>query len=281
MAEIKLAIIERETGTIPLSIGTALAFESLFGIHPDQSKHSVNTKTINEVWVNIRTLVRNLYSAVPSAKVTELDLNASVELLYSEIELFPVIMEQYKQNITVRPYVSSLIDFEYAFPKAKHKHPKTPRQISYQFFEDYVTKGLYDLLKQNKADFIEINKRPERTTKTVALLTHYPHELLWKEQFNRLLLLESHTGRIKPYNEWYTKLHNFKKEYRPIPFNKFTLQVFGDNVLIDPQNRTIKGQLLQLAESRKWSPMTTTDKFYHDITTHGPKELLETFKLLR
>lgn len=279
--QFELSLIDRETGTVPLSIGTALAFEALFGIHPNQPKQTVNIKTINEIWVNITTLARNLYSSVPTAKTSSLDLNACVELLNEELNLMPVIMQQYKTNIKVIPYVSLRQDAEYAFPKANFKLPKTPKQISYRYFEDYVTKGLYELLKQNNVEFIEITRRPNKNNKNVALMTHFPHELLWKDQFNRLILLESHTGKLKPYNEWYTKLHNWKKEYRPIPFNKFTLQVFGDGVLLEPQNKIIRGQLLKLAETRKWSPVTTQDKFYHDITTHGTKELIETYKTLR
>lgn len=277
----ELSLIDRETGTVPLSIGTAFAFEALFGIHPNQPKQTVNVKTINEVWINLKTLARNLYNAVPTAKATSLDLNTCIELLYSELELIPIVMEQHKLNIKVRPYISLIQDVKYAFPKALFKELKTPKQMAYQFFEDYVTEGLYKLLKDKKSDLIEVSRKPDRTNKAVALMTHFPHELLWKSQFDRLVLLESHTGRIKPYNLWYTKLHSVKKDTRPIPFNRFTLQVFGDGVLIDPQNKNIRAQLLQLAENKRWSPVTTPDKFYHDITTHGTKELIECFKLLR
>ncbi len=277
---LELSLVDRETGTIPLSIGTALAFEALFGIHPNPPKQTVNIKTINEIWVNLKTLTRNLYQAVPTAKTSSLDLQACIDLLYSEIELFPVLMETYKLNIKVVPYITSTIDVEYEFPKAAFKKPKTPKQIAYQYFEDYVVEGLHQRLKSEKQPLIEVHRKPERINRAVAFLTHLPNELLWKDQFDRLVLLESHTGRLKSYNEWYTKLHSLKQS-KPIPFNRFTLQVFGDSVLIEPQNRIIRGQLLQLAESRRWSPVTTQDKFYHDITTHGTKELIECYRLLR
>lgn len=278
---LELALVERDIGALPLSIGTSLAIESLFGIHPEQPKHPVNIKTIDELWINMVTLVRNLHSAVPTIKASSLDPNACVELLKQELDVLPVLMQQKGLRIKVVPYICPPQDVEYAFPKAEFKHPKTPKQIAYKYFEDYVTKALYELLKSEQFDFKEIIGKPKRANKTMLMLTHYPHELFWKDQFDRLLLLESHTGRIKPYNLWYTKLNGIKSNERPMPFNRFTLQVFGDGVLIEGQSRTIKGQLKQLVESRKWSPVTTQDKFYHDITTYGTKELIECYKLLR
>src|SRR5690606_9561418 len=60
------------------------------------------------------------------------------------------------------------------------------------------------------------------------LLTHIPVDLLSADRFSKLVLLESHTGAIKPHLSWYTKLTNGKELFR-MPFNRFTLQVFGDN----------------------------------------------------
>lgn len=276
-----MVLINRETSTFPVSIGTALAFEGLVGIHPNQPKQLVNNKTINEIWVNLRTLVRNLYSAVPTGEVSTLDPNASINLLYEELKLLPDLLRQNGLNIKVVPYVAPLIEIEYMFPKAAYKRPRTPKQIAYRFYEDYVSEGLHELLKSSGDELLEIGRKPAKNNKNVALLTHFPHELLWKDLFSRLLLLESHTGKIKPHQEWYTKLHALKADSRPLPFNRFTLQVFGDNVVINSQPKNIRSHLLQLAIERKWSPVTTQDKFYHDITTYGTKELKENYRLLR
>lgn len=278
---LSLNLIERETGTLSLSIGTALAFESLLGIHPDQVKNPINVKTVNQIWVNLYTLVRNLYSAVPTDKINSIDLNAAIEVLISELEMMKIILEQRKLNIEIIPYASPKDEIEYVFPKAEYKQAKTPKQVAYKYLEDYIVDGLINILSKEHDKFTMIRGKPKRLNVTALLLTHFPHELFWKDQFDRLLLLESHTGRIKPYNLWYTKLHGIKSTDRPLPFTRFTLQVFGDGVLIDGQSRNIKAQLKQLAETRRWSPVTTPDKLYHDLTTYGTKELVDCYKKLR
>ncbi len=281
MEQAGIDILEREVGAIPISIGTSLAFEALFGIHPNQPQQTVNVKTVKEIWINIRTLTRNLYQAVPTSNQASIHLNTAVDVLTDEVKLLPFVLSQYGLMVKLVFYNSEVEDAKWSFPKAKFKELKTPKQIAYKFFEDYVTSGLLQRLKDESITVLEIKIKPPRMTTTVALLTHFPHELLWREQFDRLLLLESHTGKLKPYNLWYTKLNGVSSTDAPLPFNKYTLQVFGDSIFIDPQPKNVKAQLKNLALTRKWSPVTTPDKFYHDITTHGSKELIENYKTLR
>lgn len=56
---------EREKGKVPISIGTSLAFESLLNIH-DDLKHKIPPYLETEViWINVKTLFRNLWGAIP------------------------------------------------------------------------------------------------------------------------------------------------------------------------------------------------------------------------
>ncbi|MFO5855027.1 hypothetical protein, partial [Klebsiella pneumoniae] len=82
-------------------------------------------------------------------------------------------------------------------------------------YERFVSIELYQKLKDTDLITMEISNKPPKVEGTVLLLTHFPHELLWKPHFNRLLLLESHTGKIKTYNMWYNKLNGLKEV---IPF---------------------------------------------------------------
>ncbi|MFO5736362.1 hypothetical protein, partial [Klebsiella pneumoniae] len=63
---------------------------------------------------------------------------------------------------------------------------------------------------------------------------------------------------------WYTKLNGLKED-TPIPFTSFAIQIFGDKQLLEPQDKAIRAQLKQLAQSRKWTGLTTPDKVHHDI----------------
>ncbi|QEM41792.1 hypothetical protein [Pseudomonas phage vB_PaeM_PS119XW] len=275
-----MELIERDVGQLPVSIGTSLAFEGFLGIHPNQPKHPIDVKSVKEIWVNLRTLARNLNSAVATDKVHGINPADAVTILMQEIQTIPVALGQHGSKVKVRWYIASKDAVKWEYPKAIYKEAKTPKQMAYEVYERYAAIELLHQMKDAGIEVMEINKAPVRTQGTIALVTHFPHELLWKQYFDRLLLLESHTGKIKPYNLWYTKLNGIKED-TPIPFTKFTLQVFGDSVVFDAQPKAIKAQLKQLAASRRWSPVTTQDKIYHDITTHGSKELKECYALLR
>lgn len=275
-----MKLIDRDVGQIPVSIGTSLAFEGYLGIHPNQPKQPIDVKSVKEIWVNLRTVARNLWGAVPTSEVTNLNPAAAVDVLMQEVQTIPVALAQAGARAKVRYYIAGKNAMKWMFPKATFKEAKTPKQMAYEVYERYAAVELYQRMQAEGIEVMEIDRKPPPSDGTIALLTHYPHELLWKEHFNRLLLLESHTGKFKPWQMWYTKLNNIKED-TPMPFSKYTIQVFGDGVELLPQSRTIIGQLKQLALTKKWSPVTAESKVYHDINSSGSKELKESYALLR
>ena len=50
-------------GTHPLSIATSLAFEGLSGNHPDNPTEEDLTGQYRQLWINVKTLYRNIYNA--------------------------------------------------------------------------------------------------------------------------------------------------------------------------------------------------------------------------
>jgi hypothetical protein len=273
-------LVERDVGQIPVSIGTSLAFEGYLGTHPNPPKQPIDVKSVKEIWVNLRTLARNLWSAVPTSEVANLNPAAAVDVLMQEVQTIPVALAQAGARAKVRYYIAGKNSMKWMFPKALFKEAKTPKQMAYEVYERYAAIELAQRMRDEGIEFMEIDRKPPKSDGTIALLTHYPHELLWKDNFNRLLLLESHTGKFKPWQLWYTKLHNVKED-TPMPFSKFTIQVFGDGVDIVSQPRAIVAQLRLMAQNRKWSPVTAESKVYHDINTHGSKELKEAYATLR
>lgn len=273
-------LLERAVGQIPVSIGTSLAFEGYLGTHPANPKQPVDVKSVKEIWVNLRTMARNLWEAVPSNEKANVNPAAAVDVLMQEVQTIPVALAQAGARAKVRFYIAAKDSIKWLFPKSTFKEAKTPKQMAYEVYERYASIELLSRMKDEGLEVIEIGKKPPPSEGTIALLTHYPHELLWKDNFQRLLLLESNTGKFKPWQLWYTKLHNVKED-TPMPFSKFTLQVFGDGVELLPQPRNITGQLRLMAQNRKWSPVTAESKVYHDINSHGSKELKEAYALLR
>lgn len=273
-------IIEREVGQFPVSVGTSLAIEGFLGIHPNQQKQPIDVKTVKEIWINLRTLARNLWNAVKTERLNVINPAQAVLVLMQEVQTIPVVLQQAGSRTKVRYYITSQDQLKWRFPKATFKQAKTPKQMAYEVYERYTAIELYKQMREEGLNVVEVNKSPPSTEGTVAMLTHFPSDLLWKDNFQRLLLLESNTGKLKPWNLWYTKLNGVKEE-TPLPFDKFTLQVFGDGVVLDSQPRGVKAQLKTLAEAKRWSPITKQDKMYYDITTHGGKELKEAYLMLR
>jgi hypothetical protein len=273
-------IIERTVGDIPVSIGTALAFAGLLGTLPEPIRQPVDLKSVREVWVNLRTLARNLYAAMPSEATQQIDLVGAVDVLEEEVKTLSTVLAQHGSKCRVRFYMASKDAIKWAFPHANFKQAKTPKQLGYDMYERFCSIELFQRIKASGVDVLEIDRLPPKTDGTVALITHFPTELLWRSQFARLLLLESHTGKLKTFNQWYTKLNGIKEDTL-MPFNSFTLQVFGDSVVLDSQSIKVKKQLKELAVAKRWTGMTTQDKIHHDIMSSKSEELIAAYKQLR
>ena len=98
------------------------------------------------------------------------------------------------------------------------------------------------------------------------MLTHVAYDLLSYNKFNTLHLLESHTGKCKDISLWWTKLSNSKDLMR-IPFNILTLQIFGDSQIFLPFPIETRKQILQLAEDKKWTNVTTKERIRLSLDT--------------
>jgi hypothetical protein len=272
--------IERETGQFPLSIGTSLALEGLFGVHPNQPRQPSGYGRIKELWVNVRTLIRNCYAAMTVEHSKKASIEQTVQVLFDEIQSLPdVLRQQASGRYNIRLYQNDLSDLKWQFPHAKHKTPKTEKQRHYNNFEMLVLKLLLDLLAEEKIPVLTVTRKPSMQQNTVALLTHHPHELLWRFQFERLFLLESHTGKVKSVGQWSSKLNGVKEEDQ-IPVNEFTLQLFGDGSLLDSFPKKLRDEVKQLATVRKWSAITTQPKIQSDILRYGGEGLKSTFREL-
>lgn len=271
--------IDREVGQYPLSSGTSLALEGLFGIHPKQPPRPGGYKAIRTLWVNLRTLIRNLHAAMPSEQAKRIALPNAALVIADEARVLPEVIRQQHLGIEVVFYYSDLDEVRWLFPNAVYKKPKTERQFAYDHYERTVLSIILTHLRDQAMPVQAIKRQPASTPTVAALLTHYPHELFWRTQFDRLFLLESHTGKLKMYNHWYTKLHGIT-DATPLPFNPYTLQVFGDNLLFEPQPRGIRAELKDLAEVRRWTAITAMEKMQGDIAKYGSQELRSNYALL-
>jgi len=277
-----MLITSREKGEVPMSIGTSLALEKLcgFGEYPDENPPCF---LYDELWVNLRTLYRNCLGAVASPERTSLNPQRILEGVLEDIQvLVSTIENRTLGKLKVSVYYCDYSDFKRVFPLAKYRELKTPRQLYENELEKKVyTKFYTSAYTPTTVQLRHFDTRITERGKNVVLISHFPTDLLWRKQFTRLTLLESHTAALKPRAAWYTKLTGGSQLVR-IPFNSMSLQVFGENIMFAAMPTPIKKRALKMAEDDKWTSVTTDERVEASIKKlYDPTEKTFFLGLLR
>lgn len=267
MERYTLEVAQRELGNLPLSIGTSMAIE-LFTDRKDPDNPNKFLKKHpppEQVWINIRTLFRNLYNAIDPDLRRKVLADHFVPTLLNELEqIKSLVNEQTLGRTEVVFYHCSYKDLNSRFPKAVHKQLSTDLQKIYFATEENACK---DLLKEY-GELYGIRSYISKIRgdlRKVWLLTHIPVDLLSTESFAKVTLLESHTGKLKEKLDWNSKLTGGDKTSH-LPFNTFTMQVFGDGgLLFSPMPLKIKREVLEISQKYNWTPATTMEKIRYGI----------------
>lgn len=251
---------------LPLSIGTAIALEAL----EDNVKYG-------SLWINLRTLFRNVYDSVETDMRKYLSPTAVVDTIIEELGY---INEYSKGKIDhIQVYHREYADLLQRFPKAIIRVPNTPLQKSYDLFMHNV---IDEVLRRDTDRTIDFNRGSQLAGKPVVslIITHYPLDLLSRTQFTKLRLLESYTGLIKSKSQWNTKLTDGKL-LKEIPFNEFTIQLFGDGpVQFMRYPKKTRDAIIELASEYKWSSMTTMEKVKQNLNWMKDRYSMEILKQL-
>lgn len=251
--------------TMPVSIGTALVFESPnFNIE----------KWVPSFYVNVKTLYRNLIGAY-SEDTALIDASELYNNLLSDMDSLEEAVSIYtKGKSTVYFYLPTYAGITKVLPAAKFKVPTTNNQIVNRAHELMVFNNLkHDIETQKRITLID-TIIPYHDSPT-NILTHFAVDLLSNINFPRLTLVESWTGKMKGKAEWNTKLTN-GKFLKKLPFNAFTLQIFGDNGnLLSPAPPTLRRAVLRMAEKNTWTPLTTMDKIKYSIGTYDELDVIK------
>lgn len=259
-------IEKREKGEAPISIGTSLAIESLcgFGEFPNANPPVYQYE---QIWINLRTLFRNCLGAVPTADQVDLKSTDVGNGVLEDMGILKSTLElKSTGKIEIIFYYCTYDSFQKEFPKGKWKELRTSKQQYEHSLEEGTLKYLLgdtDMLEM--FDVREFNTIPNDKGLKAVMLTNYPSDLLSYRNFVKLILLESHTGALKPRSEWFSKLTG-GKNFTRIPFNRLTLQVFGDNnLLFSSMSLGIKNRIHEISEKDNWTPVTTYDKIRNSI----------------
>lgn len=262
-------LAKRATGELPLSIGTSLAIEAL--------KEPAVYERYDTLWINVRTLWRNIYDAIEREdreRMIKPPSPAQMDAHYRTI--CKAMADTMKEELTqirsflrdklkgVRVYYLGYKDLAKRFPNASLRVPTTPLQ---QQYADLMERTLDYVLLEDGDSLIEQDKGSELRGEQARslVITHCPVDLLSRTKFNQLRLLESHTGAIKSKSQWATKLTD-GKDMKIIPFNAFTIQVFGDGAVhFNRMAVKPRRELLSVAAANRWSTVTTMEKIKYNL----------------
>lgn len=260
----RATLTERAVGQFPISVATSLAIESLIGILPEAPAEKPPIHEYDVLWINMRTLIRNMLGALETEKRKQLTEPTVAQYIVNEMRAIESIaIEHGDGRFEVTFYFCSYTDLAYNFNKSILKTPNTPGQKHAYLFEQAVL----EIIQREYAGqipFYNLTRTFPEVNQRALLLSHYAIDLLQRYRFQDIALLESHTGAIKPAPMWNTKLHN-GRELERIPFDKMTLQMFGDGVTFSPMAIKVRKKMVELSEKHKWTPMSTKDFVIHCV----------------
>ena len=271
-------LLNREKGQYPISIATSLALESLMNIHPDTKHPDIPKNRFNELWCNIRTLFRNLYTSMDRLSAERLSVEDYVYGMTDDINNLVDWANLREVQMPIVLYHSHYEDHKRKYPYAKLRDNNTiiQKAFSNKMEEtiNYLFKNKQFIAKDPKSsdskgniyvfdDFISPIHYPN-----VGMLTHYCYDLLDHYSFSKLYLVESHAGGIKDKTEWYTKYYN-GNQLPPMPFILDLLQILGDKEMFSPAPKKVKDLIIEVANKYNWTPMTTREKVILNIQLAG------------
>lgn len=252
---------ERAVGEqFPLSIATELAIESACGTHPEIPVNVAPILNVDQLWVNVRTLIRNFMGALDKDTARAIVPVIVAQSIVEEMDTIESVIAQYSNRRTkVVFYFSNYKGLEQRYPNAKIRGDTTAIQKAKTEMVKGVVGNLLKMIPDKIVGFdLRIGNASTHNANTM-ILTHYAYDLISHREFKDLVLLESHTGSIKGKAQWYTKYYN-GKELAMMPFREDLLQVFGDSETFAPLDIKLRKELIELATEKRWSATTTTDK---------------------
>lgn len=280
-------IYDRAKGYYPLSVGTSLALEALFGLKVEDGKLLTRSdvapyKGRRSLWVNTNTLYRNYTNAFEKDTYLSVSPSKLLEAFAEEIDMFENIVREEAPELELKLYHATYEGLQRRFPAAKLRQPTTAKQV-----EDYnLQNGLIQAyLKSPKGQNVIRFKGPlpQPTERNVIVMTNNATDLWEIPRGSDSLLLESFTGALKPPSQWNTKLYK-GSESNWLPFNPGVQAIMGDSEVFHPQPIRIKRVFLQMTLDNHWTSLTTVDKIRANIErlpAGEEKDIIQSFFALR
>lgn len=260
----------RNLGALNMSVGTSLALE----------KDAFTEVSLASTFlVNLRTLVRNVIGAYSEeSEITKENIIRDTKSDLTELAkwLTEASNKRSLRFIVYYPTYKSLPSIYRKADLVTEKTRKPKAQARHQLTEAVCDELYKQFPKQIDRTDTQLPKFDGRG----LIITHHVVDLTLTTATTRLKLLESHTGTVKPFTKWYTKLTGGQDLFF-MPFNKLTIQIFGDkSTNFYSSSLALKKMVVDLAQSKKWNSGTTYSRVRSDINGLPPGITKAGLKLL-
>lgn len=257
----------RTVGKFPISIASSLGLEGGLGIYPDTPIVKAPLLEYDQLWINLRTIFRNIMGALDKDVAASIMSPTIVGTMLEEMEMMENVIREYTNNkVKVVFYYSNYKNLDVHFKLGVPRVDNTEKQKEYTAIHNQTIRLLFENQKSNPSHDIRVFDLALRLKEPVKamIITHYPIDLLSSKEFSKLVLLESHTGKILDKASWYLKYYE-GKTLAQIPFNDVFIRVFGDNSSFRPMAIGIRKEILEIASKYHWSSVSTHDKLLYGI----------------
>lgn len=264
--------MNRDLGFYPVSISTSLALEGLLNTGERVGiNKGIDLKPFGALYVNLRTIVRNVIGSYDYNDQLSL---TSPQIYKGVVQDFEGIDKYAPEDLQVIPYLCTHDSINKEF-KGKFKQFTGERGKLAIVIEESAIKYTQER-EENDLTMFDIELKGDKRT---ICLTHHPIDLLSAHKFPELMLLESHTGKMKKKSEWSTKLR-LCKDQDHMPFNKVTLQTFADNNMFLGQPQIMRNVLEKIAAKRRWNASTRQSAMLLDVRNSNEPHLYKLLKTL-
>lgn len=261
-----------KTSGFPLSMGTGLAFESLFPTReapydPERVPPShARPGDFDTAYFNLTTLIRNIMAAVDKTEYAGATPERVISVLLSEVDTIQNLF-QIEGGGVCKPVFYYCEYRKLKGMKSEHINLREPSTENQKFYHNLVEGTLKKISRLTDSVIIYPDAVEPKGVERSLIMTHLPYDLISVDKFSGLELLESNTGVIKPRVRWNTKYTPIAGEdLSIIPFCRKMLLVFGDKNMIQPFPIKARKSILKVAKRFNWTGLSTIDRVNTTLT---------------
>lgn len=204
---------------------------------------------------NLHTFIRNFLSCLSGNTADKIKMINNKRLqkrIAEEMLLDLSIYIEHFKDIEIIIYVPNYKLLGKKIPKFKSINEFTSIKQAILFVQDFFVDIIVEKLSENNLLVCEDHRLPKLNK--LLITTHIGMDLLNYQYRKDVSLLESHTAKLKRYDEFYTKMYKLpNRDMSIVPFNETAYRIFGDEWFIPPSNIKLRKVIYDIGIDNKWT----------------------------